>query len=75
MIQGIFDAITSIVNAFVGVLTNLFEKVVALIWTPGAGNDPGSLTVVGTLLLIALGTGLVMWGFYFIRSLIRVRRG
>lgn len=75
MIQGIFDAITSIVNAFVGVLTNLFEKVVALIWTPGTGNDPGSLTVVGTLLLIALGTGLVMWGFYFIRSLIRVRRG
>lgn len=75
MISAIFDAITSIVNAFVGVLTNLFTQVASVFYTPGTGNDPGQLTLVGTLMLIALSTGLVMWAIYWIKSLIRVRRG
>lgn len=75
MVSGIFDALTEIAQAFVGFLTGLFSNIVGLIWTPGSGSDPGSLTVLGTLLLIGLATGLVMWAFYFIRSLIRVRRG
>lgn len=75
MINGIFQALTDIATAFVTFLEGLFSNIVNLIWTPGSGSDPGSLTVLGTLLLIGLATGLVMWAFYFIRSLIRVRRG
>lgn len=75
MINAIFEAIGDIVEAFIGVLGNVFNGVASLIYTPGTGSDPGQLTVLGTLMLIALATGLVVWGFYFIRSLIRVRRG
>lgn len=75
MVSAIFQALTDIATSFVSTLTSVFQNVVALIWTPGTGSDPGSLTVLGTLLLIAMGTGLVLWAFYFIRSLIRVRKG
>ena len=75
MISAIFDAISTIVTAFISLLVSLFTQVVSVFYTPGAGNDPGSLTLVGTLMLISLSTGLVMWGIWFIRSLIRVRKG
>lgn len=75
MVSAIFQAIGDIITEFVTVLGSLFSGVAGLIYTPGSGSDPGQLTVLGTLMLIALSTGLVLWGFYFIRSLIRVRRG
>ena len=75
MVSAIFDAIAEIIQDFIGCLSSLFTGVASLIYTPGAGSDPGQLTVLGTLMLISLATGLVLWGFYFIRSLIRVRRG
>lgn len=75
MITDIFNTLKTIADAFIGFLKDLFENVVDLIYTPGEGNAAGSLTVLGTLLLIGLATGLVMWAFYFIRSLIRVHRG
>ena len=75
MVTAIFQAISDIVTQFITVLGSLFTGVAGLIYTPGSGTDPGQLTVLGTLMLIALSTGLVLWGFYFIRSLIRVRRG
>ena len=75
MVTAIFQAISDIVTEFITVLGSLFTGVAGLIYTPGSGSNPGELTVLGTLMLIALSTGLVLWGFYFIRSLIRVRRG
>lgn len=75
MVSAIFSEIAEIIQSFVTCLGSLFTGVAGLIYTPGTGSDPGQLTVLGTLMLIALSTGLVLWGFYFIRSLIRVRRG
>lgn len=75
MVSAIFTEIGSIVTLFVGLLGNIFTGVAGLIYVPGTGSDPGQLTVLGNLLLISMATGLVLWGFYFIRSLIRVRRG
>lgn len=74
MINAIFDALSTIAQAFITLLTSIFSNIGTLIYTPGSGSDPGQLTTLGTLLLIALGTGLVMWAFYFIRNLIRVRK-
>lgn len=71
IIDGIFSALQNIATAFVSFLTDVFTKVVGLIWD----DTNHALTVLGTLLLIAMGTGLVLWAFYFIRNLIRVRRG
>ena len=73
MVGAIFDVIGEIISAFASLLVSLFGSVVSIFYTAGSGNDPGSLTVVGTLALVGLGTGLVIWGFHYLRSLIRVR--
>ena len=73
MITAIFSELSSIVSAFVNMLTSLFGSVVDIFYTPGTSGGAGSLTVVGTLALIGLGTGLVIWAFNFVRRLIRVK--
>lgn len=73
MVSAIFNEISTIVSSFVTLLTSLFGSVVEIFYTPGASGGAGSLTVVGTLSLIGLGTGLVIWAFNFVRRLIRVR--
>lgn len=74
MISALFTELTNIASAFVTFLAGLFEDVVSIFWTAGVGENPGSLTFVGTLMLIAIATGLVMWALYFIKNLIRIRR-
>jgi len=69
IIESIFGALTNIVSQFTTMLTSLFTNVVALVYN----SSTGELTVVGTLLLVGLATGLVIWAFNFIRRLIRVR--
>lgn len=73
MVSGIFQVLGEIVSAFAALVVDLFEAVVSIFYTAGTGSDPGQLTIVGTLALIGAGVGLVMWGFRFIRSLIRVK--
>ena len=73
MIANIFTELQTIATAFISFLVNVFAGVVDIIYDSSA-TTPG-LTIVGQLLLMGLATGLVMWAFYFIRSLIRVRRG
>lgn len=73
MITSIFGELSNIVNAFVDMLVSLFSKVVDIFYTPGTSGAAGSLTIVGTLALIGLGTGLVIWAFNFVRRLIRVK--
>lgn len=71
----IFNVLKNIIIAFVDLLVDLFENIVGIFYTAPSGDETtGELTVVGTLMLIALGTGLVIWGFNFIRGLIRVRK-
>lgn len=74
MIDQIFSVLGSIAQGFASLLVDLFGAVVSIFYTaPAEGQTVGSLTVVGTLALIGIGTGLVIWAFRFIRSLIRVR--
>lgn len=73
MVSAIFNEISTIVSSFVTMLTSLFGSVTEIFYTPGTSGGAGSLTVIGTLSLIGLGTGLVIWAFNFVRRLIRVR--
>lgn len=74
MVSSIFSTLGEIISAFAGLLVDLFSSVVAIFYTAPTGSETtGSLTIVGTLMLIALATGLVIWAFNFIRRLIRVR--
>lgn len=74
MVNQIFSVLGEIVQGFAGLVVDLFEAVVSIIYTAPTGSETtGTLTVVGVLMLISLGTGLVIWAFRFIRSLIRIR--
>lgn len=74
MVSAIFTELQTIVSSFVDMLISLFESAVKIFYTaPSGSNTTGSLTVVGILALIGLGTGLVMWAFKYIKSLIRVK--
>lgn len=73
MVAAFFEELGNIASSFVTFLTGLFQSVVGLFWTPGTGNDPGTLTVLGTFVLIGLATSLVIWAFYFIKGMIRIK--
>lgn len=69
-----FTNLTEIAQNFVSFLTDLFLSVFSLFWVNGSGDTAGHMTILGYFLLISIATGFVIWGFNFIRSLIRVRR-
>ena len=74
MVTQIFSTLGEIASGFASLLVDLFGAVVSIFYTAPTGSETtGSLTVVGILMLIGLGTGLVIWAFKYIRSLIRVR--
>ena len=74
MVTQIFSVLGEIASGFASLLVDLFGAVVSIFYTAPTGSETtGSLTVVGILMLIGLGTGLVICAFKYIRSLIRVR--
>lgn len=72
MIATIFETISSAVTAFAGSLGNAVTSIGEMFVTHS--GDTYSLTFLGTLSLIAVGVGLVYWGFRLIRGLIAQRR-
>ena len=78
-ITNVFETIGTIIQKFVSLLVDLFEKVVGLFWVESVGTvgqegyAAAHLTVLGVLLLISVATALTMWAFRFIRSLLRVK--
>lgn len=68
IITSIFEAISSVVEGFLGVLTSLFSGIIDLFWTSGEG---GGLTILGILLIIGVATPLVFWGINWIVSLFK----
>lgn len=73
MIADIFSTITSAINSFAGSLQAAVTAVGALFYTPATGNEAGSMTFLGTLVLIGVGVGVVYWVFRLIRGLIAQR--
>lgn len=73
MISSIFDKLGGIISAFVDMLVTLFQNVVKIFYTAGTSGASGELTIVGELALVGIGTGLVVWAFHYVRSLIRVK--
>jgi hypothetical protein len=69
MIAEIFDTIVAVVTEYIAVLQNLFEGLVEIFYDSGTT----SLTLLGTLALIAVGVGIVAWAFGLVKSLFRMR--
>lgn len=70
VVTGIFDTLGQIATEFGSFLASLFEGVVQLFWTEGAGSEPGQLTFLGVVMLLSLATGLFIWAFGYLRRLI-----
>ncbi len=66
-----FDVLQDIVTAVGSLIGSVFQSVVDLIYT--SGENGGSLTVVGVLLLIGVAVGLFFFVFRWVRGLIRIR--
>lgn len=66
MISAIFQEVGSAVTAFTTALSNAVSGVTSMFYDATNG-----LTTLGSLLLIAVGVGLVYWSFRLIKGLIR----
>lgn len=75
LVSQIFSTLQNIVQGFLGLITSIFSSVVQVFYTAPTGSETtGSLTVVGVLALIALGSSLAIWGFNYIKRLITSAR-
>jgi hypothetical protein len=69
MISEIFETILEVVTEYTTILQNLFEGLVDIFYD----DATTSLTLLGTLALIAVGVGIVAWAFGLVKSLFRMR--
>ena len=69
MVTDIFGVIADTITQFVHALVSGVNGLIPLIYTAGEGTASGSFTFVGTMLLIAVGMGIVYWIFRLLRGL------
>ena len=71
MVTEIFSTISEAVTGFGTALANALQSVGEMFYSTAEGAE--GLTLVGTLAVIALGGGLVVWGFNIVRNLIKIK--
>lgn len=69
MVTLIFGVITDAVTSFVSTLIAGVNGLIPLVYDATANSGAGQITFVGTMLLIAIGVGVVYWCFRLIRGL------
>lgn len=75
MISEMFEVIGEAITSFISALGSALSGVTSLFYTaPSTAGGTGSFTVLGVLMLIAVGVGIVYWSFRLIRSLVQQRR-
>lgn len=67
MIADIFETIGQAVSGFATTLSSSVQSITSMFYTEG---ENGGLTILGTLVLIAVGVGLVYWAFRLIKGLL-----
>lgn len=68
MVQAIFEALTSALQAFISTLNSGIQSITALFWVSGTG-----LTVLGTLSVIVVAVSLTYYLMRLLFGLIRMR--
>lgn len=68
VISDIFTAIGQAIQGFSTALASAVSSVTSMFYTTG---ENGGLTFLGTLLVIAVGVGVVYWCFRLIKGLIQ----
>jgi hypothetical protein len=65
MIVEIFETVADVIGAYIEVLQNVFEGLVEIFYN----STTESLTLLGTLALIAVGVGIATWAFGLVKGL------
>lgn len=71
MLDSIFEALGTIVEGFLTVLSSLFSNVVDIFWIAPQADVAGGFTFLGYILLIGVGSPLVFWGINWVIGLFR----
>jgi hypothetical protein len=69
MVADIFETIADVVGSYITVLTASFEGLVEIFYDSTAE----SITLLGTLALIAVGVGIATFAFNLVKGLFRMR--
>lgn len=67
IIESIFGVIGEVITEFANVVSSSVSSVTNMFYDSTNGN----MTVLGTLLLIAVGAGLIFWAFRLIKGLVK----
>ena len=67
MVAEIFTTIGEVIAGYVAAISNMFTSLIAIFYVQETG-----LTLIGTLLLLAVGIGIVVWGFNMVVNLINL---
>ena len=65
MVGHIFDTIGEVLTEYVTAISGVFQNLINIFYSAESG-----LTLMGTLLLIGVGIGIVVWAFNLVRNLI-----
>lgn len=68
MVASIFQTIGEVITQYVTSISSMFNSLVTIFYN----STDNQLTLLGTLLLIGVGVGIVVWGFNLIKNLIRL---
>lgn len=71
MFEAILEKAGGLLTSIFGVIANAFSGVTSIFYTPGTGDTPGSLTIIGQALAFTLGAALVGVAVYVIFRLVR----
>ena len=71
MISSMFEVVGQAITAFTTSLASAFSGITQIFYTEGTAGAAGSFTFLGTLLLIAVGVGIVYLAYNVIRALVR----
>ena len=67
MVNAIFTTIGEVIAGYVDAISEMFSALIAIFYVEETG-----LTLIGTLLLLAVGIGVVIWGFNMVVNLINL---
>ena len=71
ILTAIFNTLSEIVGGFGKVLASIFTSISDIFVTPATTADgEATLSFIGILLLISVGSSLLFWGFNFVKNLI-----
>lgn len=73
LITQLFSGMGNIAGEVGSLMAKVFEAVVKIFYTAGAGESAGQLTFVGWLSLIGVVTSIFFFGFNYIRKLIKIK--